>query len=110
MGARASPETPIAPGLGQPKEYKPAKCRRSTGAHSRARTPSSVDDLQRAPIGADHREVRALLEFLGVVQPDRPRREPVALPSWTRWVAPLILVLALAIASTLVFVAVEALF
>jgi hypothetical protein len=28
--------------------------------------------------------VRLVLEFLGFVQPDRTRREPVALPAWSR--------------------------
>ena len=46
--------------------------------------------------------MRALLEFLGIVAPDGPRREPVALPTWSRRLAP-ILVLGLATASTVVF-------
>ncbi len=28
--------------------------------------------------------MRALLEFLGIVEPDPTRREPVALPAWSR--------------------------
>ena len=35
--------------------------------------------------GADASPMRALLEFLGIVDPDRGRKEPVALPSWGRW-------------------------
>ncbi|MEX0755183.1 MAG: hypothetical protein WD556_08730 [Actinomycetota bacterium] len=27
--------------------------------------------------------MRALLEFLGLVEPERGRRDPVALPAWT---------------------------
>jgi hypothetical protein len=42
--------------------------------------------------------MRVLLEFLGIVEPDLSRREPVALPAWTRWVTPL-LVPGLALAS-----------
>jgi hypothetical protein len=34
--------------------------------------------------------MRVLLEFLGIVEPDGSRREPVALPAWSRWVAPMI--------------------
>jgi hypothetical protein len=32
--------------------------------------------------------MRELLEFLGLVAPDVRRREPVALPAWTRFVVP----------------------
>ena len=52
--------------------------------------------------------VRTLLEFLGVVEPDRSRREPVALPAWARSVRPL-MVAALAIVSTLTYALVRAL-
>ena len=51
--------------------------------------------------------MRALLEFLGIVAPSETRREPVALPAWTRraghW-----LVLVLTITTTLVFVLLRA--
>ncbi|MEW6059223.1 MAG: hypothetical protein AB1551_03625 [Actinomycetota bacterium] len=53
--------------------------------------------------------MRALLEFLGILEPDRARREPVTLPSWAFWTAPL-LVLALVVASTLVLVVIRAFF
>ncbi|HZP91228.1 MAG TPA: hypothetical protein VFC04_09575 [Actinomycetota bacterium] len=43
--------------------------------------------------------MRALLEFLGIVEPDRARREPVALPAWFRWAVPLA-VLVLAVLTT----------
>jgi hypothetical protein len=46
--------------------------------------------------------MRALLEFLGIVAPDADRREPVALPAWSRRLAPA-LVLGMAIATTMVF-------
>jgi hypothetical protein len=32
-----------------------------------------------------HRELRVVLEWLGLVEPDRGRREPVALPRWAPW-------------------------
>lgn len=53
--------------------------------------------------------MRALLEFLGIVEPDPSRREPVALPAWTRWTLPL-LVPALASASMVVYLVIRALF
>lgn len=49
------------------------------------------------------RSMRALLEFLGIAEPDRSRREPVALPASFRWALRL-LVPALAVATTLVYV------
>jgi hypothetical protein len=52
--------------------------------------------------------MRSLLEYLGIVTPDRPRREPVALPAWTRRVLP-VLVVALALASTIISVLVRSL-
>ena len=33
--------------------------------------------------------MRVLLEALGIIAPDRRRKEPVALPAWTRWGLPL---------------------
>jgi hypothetical protein len=33
-----------------------------------------------------HRDLRVVLEWLGFVEPDRSRREPIALPSWAPWV------------------------
>jgi hypothetical protein len=53
--------------------------------------------------------VRAVLEFLGIVEPDPLRREPVALPASFRWALP-ILVPVLAVASTLIYVLVRALY
>jgi hypothetical protein len=50
--------------------------------------------------------MRALLEFLGLVRPDPSRREPIALPTWARWIVP-ILVLALALVSTAIYVLVR---
>lgn len=39
-----------------------------------------------------HRELRVILEWLGFVEPDRSRREPIALPSWAPWVVTALLV------------------
>ena len=52
--------------------------------------------------------MRALLEFLGIVAPDRTRREPVALPAWARW-AVLILPVALALVTLAVYVVIRSL-
>jgi hypothetical protein len=52
--------------------------------------------------------MRAVLEFLGIAEPDRSRREPVALPASFRW-APRFLVPALAVATTLIYVIARAL-
>lgn len=39
-----------------------------------------------------HRELRVVLEWLGLIEPDRGRREPAALPSWAPWVVTFLLV------------------
>ena len=39
-----------------------------------------------------HRDLRVVLEWLGFVQPDRSRREPIALPRWAPWVVTFLLV------------------
>ena len=62
-----------------------------------------------AGLGSRLENMRTLLEFLGIVEPDRSRREPVALPAWSRWVLPL-LVPALALVSTGLYLAVRTLF
>ncbi|MCD6021854.1 MAG: hypothetical protein K0R20_1564 [Actinomycetia bacterium] len=38
-----------------------------------------------------------VLEWLGLIEPDRARREPAALPSWAPWVVAFLLVCAAAI-------------
>ena len=35
--------------------------------------------------------VRVVLEWLGVVEPDRSRREPVAVPAWAPYVVSLVI-------------------
>jgi hypothetical protein len=44
-----------------------------------------------------NRELRAVLEWLGIVEPDRSRREPIALPWWAPWVVSFVLVVAAAL-------------
>ena len=51
--------------------------------------------------------MRSLLEFLGFVEPDSTRREPVALPAWASNLVP-IAVVALTAVSMLVFALVRA--
>jgi hypothetical protein len=45
--------------------------------------------------------MRELLEFLGFLTPSPGRREPVALPAWTRWAVP-VAVAALTVLSAVV--------
>jgi hypothetical protein len=52
--------------------------------------------------------MRELLEYLGLVDPEPGRREPVALPAWSRFVGS-IAVAALAAASLLILATVRAL-
>jgi hypothetical protein len=49
-----------------------------------------------------HREVRVVLEWLGLIEPDRSRREPVTLPSWAPWVVTSVLVCAAAIGALVI--------
>ena len=49
---------------------------------------ASSPETRRMP----HRELRVVLEWLGVVEPERPRRQPVALPRWAPVMVALLLV------------------
>ena len=49
-----------------------------------------------------HGDLRVVLEWLGLVEPDRSRREPVALPRWAPWLVPLLLVTAAALGSLVI--------
>ena len=49
-----------------------------------------------------HRELRVVLEWLGLIEPDRARREPAALPSWAPWLVTFLLVCAAAIGALVV--------
>jgi hypothetical protein len=44
--------------------------------------------------------MRSLLEYLGIARPNGDRREPVVLPAWVRWGAPLALALMLTLLAT----------
>jgi hypothetical protein len=46
-----------------------------------------------------HRELRVVLEWLGLVEPERSRREPVALPRWAPRAVALAAVTAAALAA-----------
>lgn len=52
------------------------------------------DHLKRCRTAADTPSMRSVLEWLGLVEPERGRREPVAVPAW----APLALCAALVVA------------
>ena len=54
-----------------------------------------------------HREVRVVLEWLGLVEPDRGRREPAALPRWAPWVVTFLLVCAAAMGALIVSAVLE---
>lgn len=43
-----------------------------------------------------------MLEWLGLVEPDRSRREPIALPSWAPWAVLLSLVAVAAVGTVVV--------
>lgn len=43
-----------------------------------------------------------VLEWLGLVEPDRSRREPIALPGWAPWAVPLLLVAVAAVGAIVV--------
>jgi hypothetical protein len=49
-----------------------------------------------------HDELRVVLEWLGFIEPDRSRREPIALPRWAPWVVSLLLVTAAALGALVV--------
>ena len=56
--------------------------------------------------------MRALLESLGILEPDRTRREPVALPAWVKWVGVAVhwlVIFALAAGSSVVFLVIRSL-
>jgi hypothetical protein len=54
-----------------------------------------------------HRELRVVLEWLGLIEPDRSRREPIALPSWAPWVVSLLLVTAAALGAAVISAVLE---
>jgi len=48
------------------------------------------------------RELRVVLEWLGLIEPERGRREPISLPSWAPWVVTLLIVGAAALGAVVV--------
>jgi hypothetical protein len=50
--------------------------------------------------------MRAFLELLGLIPPSSDRREPVALPAWTRYAVPALVAL-LSVVSVLIVAAVR---
>ncbi|HEX5938328.1 MAG TPA: hypothetical protein VFZ75_11680 [Actinomycetota bacterium] len=46
-----------------------------------------------------HGELKAVLEWLGVVEPDRSRREPIAVPRWAPYAVAALLVSVAAISA-----------
>ena len=75
---------------------------RSVSADRRERQPLKVPGSSTETGRMPHRELRVVLEWLGLVEPDRSRREPVALPRWAPWVVSLLLVTAAALGSLVV--------
>lgn len=57
----------------------------------------------------DDRDMRVFLEWLGLVEPDRSRREPVALPAWAPIVVALIGALSVGVIGASVILGVRAL-
>ena len=43
-----------------------------------------------------------VLEWLGLIEPERGRREPIALPSWAPWVVTLLIVTVAALGAVMV--------
>jgi hypothetical protein len=93
------------PTRGQPRKYSARNlCTDPSGTSTRARATYH----SRTAFGrADDLPMRALLEFLGIVEPDRSRREAIALPAAIRWLG-LGLAIGLALASLAVYALVRA--
>src|SRR5918995_3719691 len=99
MGARVGPRSPPPPARGQRRKYSDGVALEPR----RARRPASDHEMCCRCLLS----MRSLLEFLGFVEPDSTRREPVALPAWATHVVPIIVV-ALTLASMVVFALVRA--
>jgi hypothetical protein len=70
---------------------------RSVSAHRRERQPLKDAGPSTETGRMPHGELRVVLEWLGLVEPDRSRREPIALPRWAPWLVSLLLVSAAAL-------------
>jgi hypothetical protein len=75
---------------------------RSVSAIHRKRQPLKEDRSSSETGGVPHRDLRVVLEWLGFVEPDRSRREPIALPRWAPWVVTLFLVTAAALGAIVI--------
>jgi len=75
---------------------------RSVSADRRERQPLKVLGPSTETGRMPHRELRVVLEWLGLVEPDRSRREPIALPRWAPWLVSLVLVTAAALGALMV--------
>ncbi len=71
----------------------------SVSADPRERQPLKDTRRRAETRRMPHGEFRVVLEWLGLVEPDRSRREPVALPRWAPWLVSLLLVMAAALGS-----------
>jgi hypothetical protein len=68
----------------------------------RGRQPLKEDGPAPETRHMPQRELRVVLEWLGLVEPDRSRREPVALPRWAPGVVTLLVVSAAALGAVVV--------
>ncbi len=75
---------------------------RSVSADRRERQPLKEARAQAETGRMPHGELRVVLEWLGLVEPDRSRREPIALPRWAPWLVSLLLVTAAALGALVV--------
>ncbi len=75
---------------------------RSVSAIHRKRQPLKEGRSSSETGGVPHRDIRVVLEWLGFVEPDRSRREPIALPRWAPWVVTLFLVTAAALGAIMI--------
>ena len=99
MGARVGPRSPPPPARGHRRKYSDGLALEPRGSSA---SGFRFRDLLPMPL-----PMRSLLEFLGFVEPDSIRREPVALPAWATHLVPIVVV-ALTVASMVVLVLVRA--
>jgi hypothetical protein len=74
----------------------------SVSAIRRKRQPLKKGRCSSETGGVPHRDFRVVLEWLGFVEPDRSRREPIALPRWAPWVVAMLLVTAAAVGAIVI--------
>jgi hypothetical protein len=86
---------------------KPAVCPGQPGKYS-GRTLAGEVLLKRVGRPTDNPSMRSLLEYLGILEPERQRREPVALPAWLPSVVSLLSILLLGAVSLMLWTAIRA--